>query len=288
MKGFHPSLFAIGGFVVGAAALRILLEGDKAKPVKRDIQTLPVTDPISIIANGTEVEGGAGVDHDALYEGAYDDESSNISSKKSLREQPRLPTDEEQGQDLALTGTAVSRRTNLFSPNNEDEADNALAQTRRDSSFRLKLYWKNGYYWQESRKETFWCMSCGYGGVCKEGEVMRLRNCKTRSSADARFEMIKKRRGYQYRVVGPNNLCLENSKKEISGKNIDIVLKTCNNNHKQQFKGYHRGATKFELKPSRKQGRCLTNHHHPRPGEEVYAETCFKARKTKTGYWVKY
>lgn len=37
--------------------------------------------------------------------------------------------------------------------------------------FRLRLYWEEGYDWQESGGEKFWCMECD--GSCEDGDKMR-------------------------------------------------------------------------------------------------------------------
>jgi hypothetical protein len=37
--------------------------------------------------------------------------------------------------------------------------------------FRLRLYWEEGYNWQESSGEKFWCMECD--GSCEDGDKMR-------------------------------------------------------------------------------------------------------------------
>ncbi len=37
--------------------------------------------------------------------------------------------------------------------------------------FRLRLYWEEGYNWQDSSGEKFWCMECD--GNCEDGDKMR-------------------------------------------------------------------------------------------------------------------
>ncbi|HEY9708970.1 MAG TPA: hypothetical protein V6D48_12285 [Oculatellaceae cyanobacterium] len=37
------------------------------------------------------------------------------------------------------------------------------------SNFRLKMYWQQGYYWQEETFERKWCMQCRVNG-CSLGE----------------------------------------------------------------------------------------------------------------------
>ena len=42
---------------------------------------------------------------------------------------------------------------------------------------------------------------------------------------------------------------------------------------------------KFELLTDDRSGRCLSQHHHPKPGEVVYPEKCEKTRRYDTTYW---
>jgi hypothetical protein len=40
-------------------------------------------------------------------------------------------------------------------------------------SFRLKMFWQKGYFWQESAKEKKWCLTCRNG--CKSGSNVQIR-----------------------------------------------------------------------------------------------------------------
>jgi hypothetical protein len=42
-----------------------------------------------------------------------------------------------------------------------------------EESFRLKIFWQKGYYWQESTKERKWCLTCRNG--CKSGSNVQIR-----------------------------------------------------------------------------------------------------------------
>ena len=152
---------------------------------------------------------------------------------------------------------------------------------------RLKLYWQTGYYWQENTEETWWCMSCP-DGFCKLNDKLELRNCKRKSSDDALFIVQSHgSAGHQYRVTG-TNLCMMRMFSRRA-----IKLKTCATKKSrkfplQLFTDFKADGNKFDLRPIKYTSRCLSNHHHPKAGEQIFAETCQKARKTKTGYWVAY
>ena len=44
------------------------------------------------------------------------------------------------------------------------------------NQFRLRLYWQRGYYWQESRREMYWCMQCS--GRCGENDAVYVDYCE--------------------------------------------------------------------------------------------------------------
>ena len=67
-----------------------------------------------------------------------------------------------------------------------------------------------------------------------------------------------------------------------------IKLKPCKMNKASQLFLDFQSEGKFDLRPIAAPSRCLTNHHHPKAGETIYQETCKKAHRTKTGYWVAY
>jgi len=280
-------LCAVGGFIVGTTALmRTLAIPDGNHPAQKQIQLRRAdqdstsidndkgieTDPdtnqkgsYTSIDKGKDIETDPGTISEGLYEWA-DIEGYSIEMNRSLQ------SANEQSRAIVPAGPSVSRRTNLFDSSNPNDDD--------DKSFRLKLFWKKGYYWQESRKETWWCMSCGNNGNCVENEQIKLVNCKKKTDDDARFKLVEQRRGVQYQVAG-TNLCLEKR------GGARIRLKQCRNSRRQLFLGYRDGK-EFDIIPFLSKRRCLTNHHHPKRGEVIYAETCKKAHRTRTGYWVKY
>ena len=86
-------------------------------------------------------------------------------------------------------------------------------------------------------------------------------NCKTKTEADAKFQVVSEKRGNRYEVVG-TNLCLQKL-----GRSRKIALKQCKRNMSLQQFQRSRSDDKFDLRPIRARGRCLTNHHHPKAGE---------------------
>ena len=176
--------------------------------------------------------------------------------------------------------TFMPTALNVFSPK-------ALPIKRsNENGFRLKMYWEEGYYWQENTSERWWCMAC-QSGNCVSNSKIELRNCKVKSDLDAIFVANPfGANGHQFRVAN-TNLCLQKM-----GRGRAIKLKKCmkpkkKHVHLQLFKGFKPGE-KFDLRPSSYLDRCLSQHHHPKANEIVYAESCSKAHRPDTGYWVTY
>ncbi|KAL9179483.1 hypothetical protein ACHAXT_008773 [Thalassiosira profunda] len=266
-KGVHSTaLCAVGGFVVGTAALRILLDRSTAIPAaKQALQGPEQARTNTSVPSATSSIDEYEPDPETMYDWAYEEE--DLILNETFVVPPSLSADAEEEEDAIPAGISVSRRMNLFD----------------EPGFRLKLFWKEGYYWQESYAEKWWCMSCGLDGVCKKDDSMYLVNCKSKSHADARFTSTRRRKGLQYRVVG-TDLCLQKI-----GRSRRIELRPCSKSQVlQQFKSKRGPDGGFDLRPARYTGRCLTNHHHPKAGELVYAESCRTAHRTKTGYWEKY
>ncbi|EJK69809.1 hypothetical protein THAOC_08895, partial [Thalassiosira oceanica] len=106
-----------------------------------------------------------------------------------------------------------------------------------------------------------------HGGAC-------LAQTITSASATASSKLTTAR-------VTNTKLCLQ----KMRGRSLR--LKPCSKNKLQQFKDYSL-TEKFDLRPVRYSSRCLSQHHHPKQDEEVYAETCAKAHRHDTGYWIAY
>ena len=47
----------------------------------------------------------------------------------------------------------------------------------KSNPVRLRLYWKKGYRWQESSRETYWCMECD--GSCSSGNKIEIKWCSS-------------------------------------------------------------------------------------------------------------
>ena len=175
-------LCAVGGFVVGTAALQMVLlgggparkytlRGTNESPPKVT-STVSSGDALARSYSSSPEARATSIDEDDMsndqdtfqedmYDWAYEEQAFNMTSdefsERILVESFNL--DPIEGEEHAISSN-VSVRTNLF---DEDESGD---------QFRLKMYWRNGYYWQEKTTETWWCMGCR--GPCKENSVMEL------------------------------------------------------------------------------------------------------------------
>lgn len=153
-----------------------------------------------------------------------------------------------------------------FMPTAQDDALPKALPIKRSGEigFRLKMYWEEGYYWQENINEKWWCMSC-QDGSCVSGSKMELRNCENKDDdLDALFVAVGPydNVSHQFRVAN-SNLCLMKM-----GRGRAIKLKPCKKPTEkhfelQLFKGF-KPDEKFDLRPSTYLDRCLSNHHHPK------------------------
>jgi len=177
------------------------------------------------------------------------------------------------------------------------------------SSFRLRLHWEQGDFWQDEPWEKWYCMACAdcnsnifdencdVVNYCRDGMMLALAECRPNQRTDAaKFSLLPGRNlfaddleGDQIQVSN-SNLCLS----LVSARMLK--LETCNASKiEQRFTGFRSGGNAMEIVPakvSKKDGivveKCLTQHHHPREGERIYSEVCRLARISDTNLWSTY
>ena len=147
---------------------------------------------------------------------------------------------------------------------------------------RIRLFWHETYYWQETRDETFWCMQCE--GECKEGAKIKVNNCHGISDdAEARQQFIAD--GETIRPQLNTSLCMTETgfNKEV----FPVQLMPCDGATNQKFWGY-KDQGLFQLRPRTELTHCLTQHHHPKAHEAVYPRTCTIVEDNDTSLWTRY
>eukprot|EP00562_Extubocellulus_spinifer_P025987 CAMPEP_0178673474 /NCGR_PEP_ID=MMETSP0698-20121128/34324_1 /TAXON_ID=265572 /ORGANISM="Extubocellulus spinifer, Strain CCMP396" /LENGTH=425 /DNA_ID=CAMNT_0020317493 /DNA_START=14 /DNA_END=1288 /DNA_ORIENTATION=- len=153
-------------------------------------------------------------------------------------------------------------------------------------SFLLRMFWTDGYEWQSSTSEKYWCATCS-SDYCDEYDTIEVQKCDADDAAQ-QWQYVEvsgsKNRGL-IKTMG-RDLCIQAH--STNGRNFH--LRQCDDENSDQIlRGFEYGGSKFELTTKNDDDdRCITQHHHPRIGEELRMQECERARKTKTSYWVTY
>ena len=200
----------------------------------------------------------------------------------------------------------------------ESKADEAKTQTTSFAAepkssissmetFRLRQHWQPGFTWQELLDEDWYCAACAicdpnellWGRKncslpqdCKENMTLAIMKCEPSRPLDdriARFTRLKNGSPLPFNVasdgfdgdqiqVHNTNLCLQMM--PAGQMFVPIKLQQCNSTmRRQQFFGKRSVGQAMELNLfSGNAIKCVSNHHHPNPNEQVYAEDCELAR----------
>ena len=160
-------------------------------------------------------------------------------------------------------------------------------ETQVSEKFRLRLYWHKSYFWQETRRETFWCWQCR--GGCKNGNLIEIDHC---SQADY-FQWYAK--DDTYRPASNPDLCV--TEEGFDSESKPLRLRKCNGGNKQKWvnQGWKDPSISFnfdkqpwEIHPYSNMNKCVTQMHHPKAHERVFIRSCEKPRKHDTSQWVTY
>jgi hypothetical protein len=149
--------------------------------------------------------------------------------------------------------------------------------------FRLKMFWRTGYKWQEQTLEQKWCIECA-ARVCSAGGGLVISICDDDGSNEE-FHLVF-RNGFELSVqVAGTDLCFE-----APAATLPVVLQPCNSGKPEQR--FRPGIgdwdwDRFELETVAAPG-CITQRHHPKEGEPLYREDCEVARNDRTSLWNKY
>jgi hypothetical protein len=79
-------------------------------------------------------------------------------------------------------------------PTSEPTSSPTRMPTTASLPYKIRLYWDPSYFWQETRKETFWCWHCP--GGCYEGNKIQIDYCD--KSDSFQFYPIGTKNGYPY------------------------------------------------------------------------------------------
>lgn len=149
-----------------------------------------------------------------------------------------------------------------------------FAQRTMSRPFRLRMYWERGYMWQEDPRPRDFCVQCVNG--CGEGDLLQTRQCRR-----GRYSQYFVKIGNTLRPLSNNNMCVSRS------GNRKISLERCDSSEKQKWYGFRFDGGKFEIGDQEVDPfKCFSQHHHPKPREILYMESCVLARTFDTSYWI--
>ena len=198
----------------------------------------------------------------------------------------------------------------------------SVSPTDMDSkgTFRIRMHWQEGYMWQELPDEDWFCVACAKCIPEKDPLLGGLKNCDvfTHCEKDMQLALI----GCDPGKIGPLKLAqmatfkfvADTDDDKLEGQQLSIhnstattdlciqagddvsfpregngslLLKPCDSTlGSQRFFGGRPTGTAFELLPlTGNSAQCLSNHHHPRQEEQIYAQDCHLARIPDTSYW---
>ena len=166
--------------------------------------------------------------------------------------------------------------------------------------FRLKLYWQEDYFWQESHVETFWCMQCRHRN-CQNGFNIFITYCAEWNQhfifeplhEDSNEFLIRLSKSASEMALdgadwsdSADDLCFERV------NSTDINMASCNRNRRRQLFKIQNGSSfsenRFEITQPGFEDYCITQRHHPKDDEVIVMEPCYTARVGQTSYWVTY
>lgn len=163
--------------------------------------------------------------------------------------------------------------------------------------FRLKLYWQEGYMWQDESFERKWCVMRDYRGQPGTGKCwygLDSLSCNPEHTYTAKCNNDE-RQEWQFEYVNDSEAIIK-----VPGENrcmmrqgIEIVLRPCNSaNHLQRFFAIRGGLEDYRFELSQKTATrfCLNQAHHPKPGEVIAMYPCARTRSPDhmTSWWEKY
>jgi hypothetical protein len=156
--------------------------------------------------------------------------------------------------------------------------DNEVEEDDDDQiSFQLKMYWEEGYRWQEETFERKWCLECN--GACSPGTLLEIQTCDGSSKQRFVYEEVPGSGGGRLKPRNRQDLCWTRQGAQVH------ELEPCDLNCRQIILGI-RYEGRFEMHPNGLPLDCLEQHHHPRAGEVVRAKDCIESRDDDTSYWV--
>lgn len=163
-----------------------------------------------------------------------------------------------------------------------DPADNESG-FNNDGKFSIKMYWENGYNWQQESFERKWCIKCG-GQVCDPNDELFITEC---GRQDVKFIFVNYRNDDSTQIkLSGTNFCLQVQKDNIR----PFVIDNCDTNNAGQY--FYSGignfiGNRFEIMSTYIPG-CISINHHPKSGEVMKVQDCDLLRYDTTSFYNRY
>ena len=150
-------------------------------------------------------------------------------------------------------------------------------------SVQMKMYWEEGYCWQEEWEEREWCLEC-QGNDCNQNDYLWVKKCDDDVHQRFIYEEVAGTGGGKIKPLTRPDLCWERTRVNAH------QLKPCSTNTTQIIIGFEPSG-RFELHPygyndTDPVPKCLNQQHHPKDEEIVRAEFCSLSRHYKTSRWI--
>lgn len=155
------------------------------------------------------------------------------------------------------------------------------ARVYSQAPFQLKLYWEDGYHWQNESEERKYCAQCSKT-KCLEGDILYIRKCDERN---IRQRFISNNVTNTIQPMMNQGLCLSRSNAR------KVLLVACPNPTesvppKQTWDAINSGEKKIEFSYYiGGEKKCLSQHHCPKLFEKMKMITCDLAQNTDTSNW---
>ena len=182
------------------------------------------------------------------------------------------------GRDNGKTDYCVSRNASPSAPTGPSPTPPAPTSNSVSQDFKLKMYWEEGYYWQEETFERKWCMRCR-DGDCEIGDKLYIETCSDDGVERFDFDYVNSEE-VLIKVHGTDR-CLERSNKEV-------YIRSCDSGKSSQRWWAANGGFdeyRFEISQLGATNLCVTQRHHPKADELIHMEPCELPRSSDTSFW---
>ncbi|CAB9500538.1 chromosome segregation ATPase-like protein [Seminavis robusta] len=163
-----------------------------------------------------------------------------------------------------------------------------------NEGFALKVYWEEGYNWQNETIERYWCMTRDYEGSPITGRCWmgtEEMDCDPKELYVGGCSRENPRQRFRFLPVSSDEVLVEafHEGRCLQRTNLRITLETCDETlHTQRWFSIRGGFNerRFELSQKTQSQRCVNQDHHPKPGEVFRMHACEKTRrKTHLTSW---